>query len=166
MISGAKQGSRADVVRSDQRPKLRLLDANELQADDRELRALARSVSVTSGSEYASRSYSFPYALIAMHDRPVGVDVERIGRCDSQFADLICTRDERVEVARAGEADKLLTSLWSSKEALAKGLGDALRYEPSRLDAPARWPNSQAGAWSCEEVAIDRAHVAWVCWRS
>ena len=165
IISELRSEGRADLVRSDRKPHLRLLDANELQIDDRELRLIARTLSTTCGSEYVSRSYSFPYALVAIHDRAVGVDVERVSTCNSLFADLICTREERVEVACESDPDRLLTSLWSSKEALAKGLGDALQYEPSRLEAPARWPESRAGAWSCEEVIIDSAHVAWVCWR-
>jgi hypothetical protein len=147
-------------------PDVRLLDARALHVDEADFRDLARELTTKSGAAYVSRSYSFPYALVAWHYHPVGVDVERIGRCDDTFADLICTPDERGDVARSDDADRLLTSLWSSKEALSKGLGDALQYEPARLESPTGWPSQQAGAWRCRELAVDPDHVAWVCWRT
>jgi phosphopantetheinyl transferase len=147
-------------------PDIRLLDANALCLDDQALRDLARDLTEKSGAACVSRSYSYPLALVACHYHPVGVDVERIAPCDAAFADLICTRDERLEVTGSGDADRSLTSLWSSKEALAKGLGDARRYEPSRLESPARWPSQASGAWRCRELAVDDDHVAWVCWQT
>jgi len=41
--------------------------------------------------------------------------------------------------------DNYLTSLWAAKEALAKALGDALCYEPSRLGSPQHWPRGRPG---------------------
>jgi phosphopantetheinyl transferase len=147
-------------------PRMRLLDASALHLDEADLRRAARELSASTQADYLSRSYSYPYALVAWHDHPVGIDIERIGPSDAGFADLICTREERLEAARVSDLDRFLTSLWSSKEALAKGLGDALRYEPARLESPSRWSFRQAGAWRCSEISVDPDHVAWVCWKT
>jgi hypothetical protein len=66
----------------------------------------------------------------------------------------------------AADPDNYLTSLWASKEALAKALGDAMLYEPSRLGSPQHWPRGQAGPWRAAELAAPAGHVAWLCWRS
>ncbi|HWE10427.1 MAG TPA: hypothetical protein VG325_13820 [Solirubrobacteraceae bacterium] len=56
--------------------------------------------------------------------------------------------------------------MWSSKEALAKALGDALRYDPRRLEAPVAWVNGACGPWRARPVPAPPGHVARVCWRS
>lgn len=62
--------------------------------------------------------------------------------------------------------DNYLTSLWAAKEALAKALGDALCYEPSRLGSPQHWPRGQAGPWRAKQLPAPSGHVAWLCWWS
>ncbi len=60
-------------------PELRLLDARVEGLDDVGLRARARELTDASGATHAARSYRFPWALLAWHDGPVGVDLELIG---------------------------------------------------------------------------------------
>jgi hypothetical protein len=118
------------------------------------------------GAGHVSRSYSFPYALVAWHDGPVGVDIERVAPCDAAFADAIRTPAERAAGVPGGEArDRAVTSLWCSKEALAKALGDARRYDPRRLEGPPSWPAGQAGPWRAQSLVAPAGHVAWLCWR-
>jgi hypothetical protein len=148
-------------------PWVSLLDAGAAGLDADALRRWARRLAAASGALYTSRSYSYPYALVAWHNQPVGTDIERIGPCDDAFAELICTPAERsVPAVCPGGPDRYLTSLWSGKEALAKALGDALAYEPSRLASPAGWPHERAGIWRAEELRAPPGHVAWLCWRA
>lgn len=146
-------------------PRVRLLDARELDdaADEAALRAHARRLAA---GPHLARSYRYPYALVASHDEPVGIDIERVERCDEAFAELICTPAERALVAGAADPDALLSSLWSSKEALSKALGDALDYEPSRLESPLVWPDGASGPWRAERLTVPDGHVAWLCWRA
>jgi hypothetical protein len=141
---------------------VRLLDARAAGVDEPGLRAWARAEAERGAAARASRSYSYPYALIAWHDEAVGVDIERIESCDAAFADSICTPRERAEIA----PDTCLSSLWCSKEALAKALGDALRYDPRRLDSPMLWPGGRAGSWRAAAVDAPAGHTAWLCWRA
>ena len=143
-----------------------MLDARAAGLDAPALRHWARHVAAASGAPYTTRSYRYPYALVAWHSRPVGVDIERVEPCDTPLADLICTPEERVGAAGATDPDGYVTSLWSAKEALAKALGDALAYEPSRLSSPAHWPGGRAGPWRAGQPAAPPGHVAWLCWRS
>ncbi|RKQ93027.1 4'-phosphopantetheinyl transferase superfamily protein [Solirubrobacter pauli] len=122
--------------------------------DPAALRARARTL----GGQ--SRSYCAPYAVVAFHDGPVGVDIERVVDCDDRFAASITTPSERVPRDAAE-----IISLWSSKEALAKALGDAVAYDPRRLESPAAWRNGVNGAWHAQALTLPDGFRGWVCWR-
>ena len=124
--------------------------------------ALANNWSSAAGG--VSRSYCFPYALVAWHGDRVGVDIERIAACDERFARSICTPAEAESAP--GRSDQEIVSLWSGKEALAKALGDALRYDPRRLDSPVGWAGGASGPWRARPVPVPGGYCAWVCWRS
>jgi hypothetical protein len=150
-------------------PVVRLLDARRDGLDAPALRARARAVTAALGRSHATRSYRFPYALVAAHDGPVGVDLERVEYVDRAFAVSIATPDE-LAALDAGEAGDDLAAwaiaLWSGKEALAKALGDALSYDPRRLPSPLRWPNLRAGAWRAVPLPVPARHAGWLCWRT
>ena len=147
-------------------PETRLLDARAAGVDEPGLRAWARELADAAGAPFRSRSYRHPYALVAWHDEPVGIDIERIGPVDGAFLESICTPSElKLPVSAAG-AEVHATSLWSSKEALAKALGDALRYDPRRLDSPIFWRDGRSGPWRAVSLPVPSGHNAWLCWRS
>ena len=145
-------------------PRVLTLDARAHGLDPHGLRAWARSTTRRSGARFTSRSYRYPHALVAIHTGRVGVDLERIQTCDTAFADLICTPTERRDPACVTDPDHYLTSLWCSKEALAKALGDARRYEPSRIDSPLTWSQDTASPWQTTELTVAPGFVAWLCW--
>ncbi len=147
-------------------PEVILFDALEAGVDEPGLRAWARTQASRTGAAHTSRSYRYPYALVASHSEPVGIDIERIEPFDQAFLESIFTPSEqRVGV---GDADpgRYLASLWSSKEALAKALGDAVRYDPRRLGSPMFWPEARSGPWRASSLPVPAGHVAWLCWRS
>ncbi len=146
-------------------PRVLLLEAGSSEPDEASLRQAARLIADGLRARHTSRSYRFPYALIAGHDRAVGVDIERSEPPDESFLESICTPSER-RVLAGDSAQVDVSSLWCSKEALAKALGDALRYDPRRLESPQMWPNGRSGPWRAQQLAAPAGHVAWVCWRS
>ncbi len=127
------------------------------------LRAWARALWPPWPDAEVSRSYSFPFALVGWHSQRIGVDIERVVACDDAFRRSICTVDELAE--GPARDDEEIVSLWSSKEALAKALGDALRYDPRRLASPRAWPGGEAGPWRARRLAAPTGYCAWVCWR-
>jgi hypothetical protein len=155
-------------------PRVRLLDARAWGLDESGLRTWARSLTKAAPTRCSSRSYRYPLALVAMHDAAVGVDIERIEHCEQAFTDSISTPAERTAGERAAaervagvlgaDRDRFTTSLWSSKEALAKVLGDALAYDPRHLEGPGRWPDGRSGPWRAATLDVGAGHVAWLCW--
>ncbi len=147
-------------------PRLVLLDATDRGLDPDALRRWARARTSQLPASCTARSYSFPYALLGWHAGPLGVDLERITAPDRAFADSIRTPAERQELEVGEISGRALASLWCSKEALAKALGDALRYDPRRLDSPAGWAGGQSGPWRASELEAPAGHVAWVVWHA
>lgn len=137
-----------------------------IRADDREdtaaLKARGHALVRAGGARFVSRSYRFPFAVLAWHNQPVGVDIERIEACPPEFAASISTP---AELALGTASDEETISLWCSKEALAKALGDALDYDPRRLESPVAWPEGRAGPWRAARRDAPDGHVVWLCWR-
>jgi hypothetical protein len=147
-------------------PAVLLVDARTLGLPDLSaLREHARSLSRASDAPFTSRSYCFPFALLAAHASQVGVDIERVSPCDEAFADSIRTPAERAEGWTQADPDRFFTSLWSSKEALSKALGNALAYDPRWLGGPGAWPDGRSGPWRASTLDVGVDHVAWLCWR-
>lgn len=145
-------------------PEIRLIDARAASLDERRLPEVVRSAAGIHPASRFSRSYSFPLALLAWYDGPVGIDIESISQSPEGFADSIHTPSER-RAAAAVDSDATSTSLWSSRQALAKALGDALTFDPRRLDGPAAWPQPSSGPWRARSLPVEPGYVAWVCWQ-
>jgi hypothetical protein len=146
----------------DDGPRIALIDATLEGLDEAGLRTRARELGAAVGAGTVSRSYCHPYALVGWHAGPIGVDIERISDCPKNFSRAICTPAE-LDSGR-WTTDRDLISLWSSKEALAKALGDALDYDPRRLESPAGWPDGVCGAWRTATLPAPDGYRAWVCW--
>ena len=144
-----------------ERPRLTLLSARG--HDETWLRARARALSETGAQGHVSRSYCHPYAVLATHRAPTGVDIERLGADDPALLESIATPQELRHDACAAAGG--VTSLWSSKEALAKALGDARDYDPRRLDSPALWVDGRSGPWCARRHELVAGYVTWVVWR-
>jgi hypothetical protein len=145
-------------------PVVALIDASAEGLDEAGLRARARELGRAVGAGAVSRSYCHPYALVSWHTEPVGVDIERVVAGTAQFAQSIRTPSETA--SGRWTADDDVVSLWSGKEALAKALGDAVDYDPRRLESPAGWPAGACGAWRTAAVPAPEGHCGWLCWRA
>jgi len=158
-------------------PAVYLLDASVQGWDEKELRAQARAVAAQKRAPYSSRSYRYPYALVAWHSAPVGVDLEVVEAANLALADVICTEAERRLLATVHDQASYLSRLWSAKEALAKALGDAVLYEPHRLGSPMLWLPERfsaqsrlglitlaSGRWQATSLRVPYGHVGWLCW--
>jgi 4'-phosphopantetheinyl transferase superfamily len=151
-------------IDTDDAPRVALIDVTLEGLDEAALRARARKLGEAVGAGTVSRSYCHPYALVGTHCGPVGVDIERVVACPEEFPQAICTPAEQATGRWTADAD--LISLWSSKEALSKALGDALDYDPRRLDSPWGWPGGTSGPWRTAILAAPDGYRAWICWRA
>jgi hypothetical protein len=151
-------------IHTDGAPQVALIDAIDEGLDETALRERARDLGVAVGAGAVSRSYCHPYALVGWHTEPIGVDVERVVACSPEFARSISTPGERASARWNTDHD--IVSLWSSKEALSKALGNALDYDPRRLESPAGWPHGSSGPWRTASLPLPDGYCGWVCWRA
>ena len=146
-------------------PAVLLLDAQKAGLDDRGLRAWARGQAAPPRASHTSRSYRYPYGLVAWHTEPVGIDIDSLERFHPEFLDAICTPEERA-LPVPDDVQAYLASLYCSKAALSKATGNPLRYDPTRLGSPMFWPEERSGPWRATELDLPSGHTGWVCWRS
>lgn len=64
--------------------------------------------------------------VCAVSERPVGVDVEALGRYSERLARYTMNEDEQAEIAAAEDKDVAFTRLWTMKEATAKLTGEGI----------------------------------------
>jgi phosphopantetheinyl transferase len=147
-------------------PEVWLLDARPADLDEIALRRWARSQRQPDADTFVTRSYAHPYAMVTWHSGPVGIDIERFQACEPGFLESICTPAERLlEPGGHVDSDRYAISMWCGKEALSKALGDAVAYDPRRLESPLGWPGGRSGAWHAAELPAPVGYVAWLCWR-
>ena len=86
---------------------------------------------------YVSVSHSGPYAVCAVADVPVGVDVEVVRSADEKFMRRVCSEAEMAYI-RYGDAGcyQRFWECWTAKEALFKLTGKGPLLSLSRLALP------------------------------
>ncbi|MBQ3548668.1 MAG: 4'-phosphopantetheinyl transferase superfamily protein [Oscillospiraceae bacterium] len=86
---------------------------------------------------YLSLSHSGPWVLCAIHDRPMGVDVEVIRSADQKFMLRACSESEMAYIAFGREGCyRRFWECWTAKEALFKVTGKGPLLGLSRLELP------------------------------
>ena len=86
---------------------------------------------------YLSLSHSGPWVLCAIHDKPMGVDVEVIRTADQKFMMRACSEAEMAYIAFGREGCyHRFWECWTAKEALFKVTGKGPLLGLSRLDLP------------------------------
>lgn len=115
------------------------------------------------GPGQLSLSHSHGVAVAALSPTPgtrIGVDLERIEPRAAGFVADFLSDDECRQVARAGDSrDRVVTTLWSAKEAALKALGTGLDVDTRRVRVSL---GDEAEPWRSLTViapAADRAGV-------
>lgn len=75
---------------------------------------------------YFSISHCKAGIAVAVSDRPVGVDIEAIRQAKSGLIAKTMNAEEQAMIARAADADKMFTQLWTRKEAYLKMIGTGI----------------------------------------
>lgn len=86
---------------------------------------------------YVSVSHSGPYAVCAIADVPVGVDVEVVRSADEKFMRRVCSEAEMAYIRVGDDGDcARFWEIWTAKEALFKLTGKGPLLALSRLALP------------------------------
>lgn len=76
--------------------------------------------------KYVNLSHSKDYAVCAVHDKAIGVDVQYCRECDMRMADRFFTGAEADMIRRSPVPEKAFFEIWAKKESLVKAVGCAL----------------------------------------
>lgn len=67
--------------------------------------------------------------LVAVHDAPVGVDIESYRAFDESLVARTMNTEEQASIAAASDPRKAFISLWTQKEAYLKFIGTGIVYD-------------------------------------
>jgi len=81
--------------------------------------------SIEGASEF-SISHCKTAIAVAIHDTPIGIDVESIRRVEPSLIERTMNADEQAQIAAASDPQRAFTRLWTMKEAYLKFLGTGI----------------------------------------
>lgn len=96
------------------------------------------------GLPYFSMSHAGDYAVVAISDNPVGIDIERCSRGHSEgIADHFFTENERKRISHAENPTEIFFKYWTLKECFLKITGEGLNkgldsFEITPVEASAK----------------------------
>ncbi len=68
-------------------------------------------------------SHSEEYVICVISDKPVGVDIQKIGEYNPDVAKRVCNEKELLEIENSFDKASEFTKLWTQKEAILKMYG-------------------------------------------
>lgn len=79
-------------------------------------------------------SHSGNYAVCAVSDHAVGVDIQAPAEVKEALVRYCCTDAERLLIENSISPSAIFTEIWSWKEAFVKMTGEGLRISPRKID--------------------------------
>ncbi len=71
-------------------------------------------------------SHSGEYVACAVSDKPIGIDIQKIGEYNSDVAKRVCSEKELVQIENSSDKASEFTKLWTQKEAVMKMYGTGI----------------------------------------
>ncbi len=86
------------------------------------------------GEIYFSLSHSGDFLALAISDKDVGIDIEKIRGAKENLVNRVCCKNEKDRIFSSDNPDVEFTKIWTRKEAYLKALGTGIDRELSSID--------------------------------
>ena len=108
---------------------------------------------------YFNLSHSGDYAVCALSDKPVGVDIQKLRPFADNLVRFVYSPQEKqfVESFPEAERDREYTKLWTVKESIMKYLGTGISVGAKKITVDA------SGTMSASCVGYDLSHLHFTC---
>lgn len=83
---------------------------------------------------YFSLSHSGDFLALAINDRDVGIDIEKIREAKETLVNRVCCQNEKDRIFSSDNPDVAFTKIWTRKEAYLKALGTGIDRELVSID--------------------------------
>ncbi len=81
-----------------------------------------------------SISHSGDFLALAISDKEIGIDIEKIRHAKESLVNRVCTKNEKDEIFSNEKPDVKFTEIWTRKEAYLKALGTGIDRELTSID--------------------------------
>ncbi len=127
---------------------------------------------------HISLSHSDEWVACAIHNCPVGVDIERERSVDDGIAEVFMSPREFGRYAGCTEEDRIpyFFRLWTAKEAYLKAIGSGFSHDPAgvtldlgdstlRVKLETEGPGTDGGNWGFYSGVLDGGSRLALCWK-
>ncbi len=83
---------------------------------------------------YFSLSHSGDFLALAVSDREIGIDIEKIREAKENLIRRVCSENEIKKIYSSENPDRVFTEIWTKKEAYLKALGTGIDRKLSSID--------------------------------
>lgn len=81
-----------------------------------------------------SLSHSEDFLALAVGDKEIGIDIEKIREAKEKLIKRVCCENEKQKIFSSENPDKAFTEIWTKKEAYLKALGTGIDRELTSID--------------------------------
>ena len=86
------------------------------------------------GEIYFSLSHSGDFLALAISDKDIGIDIEKIREAKENLVNRVCCKNEKDKIFSSDKPDTEFTKIWTRKEAYLKALGTGIDRELITID--------------------------------
>lgn len=116
---------------------------------------------------YVNLSHSGDYAVCALCDTPVGVDIQRRGECDIKIAERFFTAQEVKFINGSNDKNEAFFEIWTKKESFVKAVGKGLSIPFGSFSALADTVEYEGKLYKFRQFSIkDSDYTIFACYLS
>lgn len=103
---------------------------------------------------HVNLSHSGDWAVCAVHDAPVGIDIQKMNDYDERIANRFFTADEAEYIKKSADKKSAFYTVWTRKESLLKATGKGLTVALSSVSVLADTVIYEGVSYTFKEYSI------------
>lgn len=116
---------------------------------------------------YVNLSHSGDYAVCAVSDVPIGVDIQHCRECDMKMANRFFTAEEAGFINKSTDKNNAFFEIWTKKESFVKAIGKGLAIPLNSFSVLADKIEYGGDVYRFKEYAISQSgYKLFVCYLS
>ncbi len=116
---------------------------------------------------YVNLSHSGDYAVCAVSDVPVGVDIQHCRECDMKMANRFFTAEEAEFIKNSADRNDVFFEIWTKKESFVKAVGKGLAIPLNSFSVLADKIEYDGAVYRFKEYSVSQSgYKLFVCYLS
>lgn len=116
---------------------------------------------------YVNLSHSGDYAVCAVHDAPIGVDIQHCRECDMKMANRFFTEEESEFIRNSTDKNSAFFEIWTKKESFVKAIGKGITIPLNSFSVLSDRIEYNGAVYRFKEYSVSQSgYKLFVCYHS